>query len=127
MITTYEHHELAGYLAASSCIRRSHPSQVHNPSQHRPVDAWHYAVYAARAVDGEVLYVGRSGQLEIRLREHARAARWWGDVASLHVWLLPCAGQGKAFETERIKALRPRHNVVGKLWRGRPVAEAVAL
>lgn len=73
-------------------------------------------VYVLRAADGTVLYVGASGDLTQRLRQHRYTKSWWPQVAS--VTASPVYEKAAALSAERtlIDALSPLHNVASRAY-----------
>jgi hypothetical protein len=69
--------------------------------------------------DGEIIYVGCTGNWSKRQGEHRRNATWWPEVARVH--LLRCQGSTwdiRVHEYLLIEMLRPRYNRPG----ARPLA-----
>jgi hypothetical protein len=48
----------------------------------------------------DTLYIGSTGDIGRRLREHEQYAEWWPHMASLEV--LPCVDRQDAFEMEKM-------------------------
>jgi len=75
-----------------------------------------YSVYLFYDVEGNLLYVGATGQREQRSHQHANSAPWWHLVARAEYEHFHGPGaKEKAFAAERalIAELRPYFNVVG--------------
>lgn len=70
-----------------------------------------HVVYLLSAAEGDVIYIGRSGDLPARLRGHSGASDWWPHVAS--GWWYPCDDivTARLLERESIARYRPRYNV----------------
>jgi hypothetical protein len=66
------------------------------------------------AEEADLLYVGRTGRGEERLREHAHTAAWWPEVDHCTVAEQTLHGTGHAARVEKkaIEDEHPRHNVV---------------
>lgn len=111
-ITSVMHERFTGGAALEACSRPwSLGGPSHDPLLHseNPAD-WRYAVYEVFDQEGQPVYIGRSENLNRRLKNHRRLAPWWPEAASLTVTYLPCLAQGFVYEEIRIKAVRPRWN-----------------
>jgi hypothetical protein len=91
------------------------------------LDAKHlrgYGVYELLGADGERLYVGRSGRLSVRLRQHSQSKPWWRDVAYL-AWT-PCGDYAEAVALENMAIATGcgRYNIKGTVDHDVDVARA---
>ncbi len=66
-------------------------------------------VYALLDVDGKPLYVGQSGDIPQRLREHRKTKRWYEKVDRVLVLLAPDLQDRLLAETVLQLKYRPRH------------------
>lgn len=67
-------------------------------------------VYRLMDKDGRLLYVGVTGNLVKRKRQHARAQSWWGDVAKTVVQCFDNREAAEYAEAEAIASESPLHN-----------------
>lgn len=68
-------------------------------------------VYVARAADGTVLYVGSSGDIDRRLRQHKKSASaWWSEVADVERHEAESRMLAYHLERDLILSLKPLHN-----------------
>jgi excinuclease UvrABC nuclease subunit len=74
------------------------------------MNAW---VYTHLAADGSLLYVGKTHQREYRQRQHAAAASWWPQVASVEHFGPFTEADALATEAYLIAALDPPNNIMG--------------
>jgi len=58
----------------------------------------------------ELLYVGKAIDVERRLADHARDARWWGEVMDVRVEAMPSEHAALLREADVIVALQPPRN-----------------
>jgi hypothetical protein len=67
-------------------------------------------VYIARDIAGVVLYVGSTGNLSVRKRDHARDKAWWDEVADIET--IETENRAAAYDLERrtILNLNPKYN-----------------
>lgn len=67
-------------------------------------------VYIARDADGGVLYVGSSGDIDKRLREHSTQSAWWPEATNIE--RIEVANRALAYHRERelIAELHPPRN-----------------
>jgi hypothetical protein len=61
----------------------------------------------------ELLYVGKAVDLDRRLADHARDARWWGDVVDVRWEVMPDEHAALCREADVIVALQPPRNRSG--------------
>lgn len=68
-------------------------------------------VYRLFNVEGDLLYIGQTGDISVRLRNHKHDKPWWDEVAEMRT--TPYLSKGAAVEAERvaIREERPRYNV----------------
>jgi DNA-binding XRE family transcriptional regulator/predicted GIY-YIG superfamily endonuclease len=69
-----------------------------------------YTVYRLYDAERNLLYVGCTKDLAVRLKIHARNSEWWPEVAETESNTYPSAESAAKAETAQIKALKPRHN-----------------
>lgn len=72
-------------------------------------------VYLLVSADGNIVYIGQTGSFELRMKDHARTKKWWGDVDQ--VLCYPCANSDLrlTLEAALILRYRPRHNRAVKI------------
>lgn len=70
-------------------------------------------VYRHYNVDGELLYVGTSGNPFVRLQDHRIGSHWFKSFAWIELEHYSSADEAMVAETRAIKEERPRYN--GKL------------
>lgn len=78
-------------------------------NQWRPACCHLYRFYDA---DGVLLYVGISGRIRQRVKEHAAGASWFEVAARVDIQHLPNRKEAADAERAAIKAERPLHNVM---------------
>lgn len=79
-----------------------------NAAASGPRIAYVYRLYDA---GDELLYVGKTVNLEQRMRSHARTKAWWPDVRRVESDEFATADLALAHEAFLITTLRPRHNI----------------
>ena len=67
---------------------------------------WVYLIYSG----DECLYVGQSGDLPARIRQHTRTQPWWPTVTEVRAMVEPNSASASELETRLIRELRPAHN-----------------
>ena len=72
------------------------------------------AVYRLRNVDGELLYVGCSGNLSRRLGQHKQLKAWWSEVVQLEITKYPGKAVAREVELQAIHEESPKYNVRGR-------------
>lgn len=70
-------------------------------------------VYIAYAADGDVLYVGHTRNVDVRMRCHRSTAEWPAFVQRIDIESYPSAFEAQAAERTRINDLEPIHNIHG--------------
>jgi DNA-binding GntR family transcriptional regulator/predicted GIY-YIG superfamily endonuclease len=68
------------------------------------------ALYRLYDADDKLLYVGITGDVKARMKQHAADKHWWGDVAIDRVEWLDSREIALEAEREAIRAERPRYN-----------------
>jgi ribosome-binding protein aMBF1 (putative translation factor) len=69
-----------------------------------------HTVYRFYDADGVPLYVGRTGNLQSRVRTHKQKT-WWGDVAALETEVFSGAEEAREAEKREIRRLGPVYNI----------------
>lgn len=72
----------------------------------------HY-VYSAFDADRRPLYVGYTGNLRQRMRQHKSASAWVQRAAVIYVERFATRDEALTREAERIRNFRPIHNIQG--------------
>lgn len=72
-------------------------------------------VYALFDEGGKVLYIGESGGIRTRFRQHRRQKKWWKDVTEARYASSQDTDERLTLETVLILRHRPRHNRAVKL------------
>lgn len=87
-----------------------------HPRSATPPPAPH-AVYRCYDTTRTIIYIGATFGINDRLKQHAAATEWWGQVDDVFVTFHP--SRRAAFDAERREILkfRPRYNV--QLWEPR--------
>lgn len=67
-------------------------------------------VYLAYNEQGELLYIGSTGNLPQRQATHRATSPWWPEVARWEVEQVPWRSHAYQRETDLIHELRPRYN-----------------
>jgi len=67
-------------------------------------------MYRCRDNNGLLLYIGSSGNLYLRFKNHARNTPWWPDVADIEKVPYPSEAEARAAERHAILAESPLHN-----------------
>lgn len=71
-------------------------------------------VYSVFDKDRDLIYVGASRDVLARMRQHA-AESWWIDQAvKIKATVHPSVDEARAVESQRIRDLHPRWNIVGQ-------------
>jgi hypothetical protein len=83
------------------------------------------AVYRMFNARGQLLYVGMSGELGIRIDRHDEK-RWFPEVATIRLEWFPTEAAARLAEQRAIRSEHPRYNIVGKERRP-PVRPSVAV
>lgn len=81
-------------------------------------------VYRCYDEDGDLLYVGCSGDVEKRLAIHAKTASWVADVRNMEVEEFDSRRDALHAESRAIAAEHPYHNIVGRWMRRNEWTEA---
>jgi predicted GIY-YIG superfamily endonuclease len=71
-------------------------------------------VYKLRNAEGEVIYVGRSGNICARLGSHVRDTRWGADVDAVDVERVADELAAHDRESALIEEFQPKHNQHGR-------------
>jgi predicted GIY-YIG superfamily endonuclease len=74
------------------------------------------SVYRLFDADDRLLYVGCSGDLNKRLRDHRCKTDWFPAVARTTVEAFPTREEALAAELEAIHSEAPAHNMIGTAW-----------
>jgi predicted GIY-YIG superfamily endonuclease len=69
------------------------------------------AVYRFYDADGQLLYVGMTGNLGRRFAMHAATKKWWPQVARRTAEWFGDRGEAAQAEREAIRAEKPVHNI----------------
>lgn len=69
------------------------------------------ALYRHFDIDGKLLYVGISYDVEKRTKQHENLAEWFGEIAEIKTEYFNTRKEAQAAEKEAIKTERPLHNV----------------
>lgn len=67
-------------------------------------------VYVCRNADGEVIYVGQTGDWKSRRTSHRRKSEWWCEVADVRLRIVNDPYRRLGIELALIAELSPRHN-----------------
>jgi predicted GIY-YIG superfamily endonuclease len=70
------------------------------------------ALYRLYSAAGDLLYVGITDHLKLRLAAHAKDKPWWGQVARKTVTWHPSKDEAAAAEAQAIHEERPAHNAM---------------
>lgn len=70
-----------------------------------------YFLYRAADETGELLYIGITSNVALRVGQHATAKPWWPEVADIQVEMFPCHKSALAAEKAAIKEGKPRFNI----------------
>jgi hypothetical protein len=70
------------------------------------------ALYRLYSSTGDLLYVGNTDHLKVRLAAHAKEKPWWPEVARKTVEWHPSKREAEDAETQAIHAERPAYNIV---------------
>jgi len=73
---------------------------------------WTREIYVLRDAAGDVLYVGCTIYLKVRLQTLPSQVPWWSEVADIRSYRVPEMRAGIE-ELAAIRALRPRYNRAG--------------
>lgn len=68
-------------------------------------------LYRCFAADGSLLYVGVTGHIKKRFKQHAVKSAWWGDVAKVEAERYSERDAALAAERKAIVAEQPLHNI----------------
>lgn len=87
-------------------------------------DIWlgRHVVYRVFDATGRLIYIGRSRNLLVRVKEHRSSSWWWRPLASrVRIELVPDELAAKAAEKRAIQEERPAFNCMGYSdWADRP-------
>lgn len=72
-----------------------------------------HVVYRAFDQNGDLLYVGMSSNLKLRLRAHKRKSDWWAFQAEITTTVYPTRQEALAAESEAIANESPAWNTAG--------------
>jgi hypothetical protein len=75
-----------------------------------PRNAGRHFVYFASDQTGRLLYVGVTGDIFVRVSQHAVTAPWYPDMHHLRVETYPTRADAENREAEAIATLSPAHN-----------------
>jgi hypothetical protein len=78
------------------------------------VFAYRCVLYRLYNGQGQLLYIGISGDVHKRLSAHARTQPWWPEVESCQVEFFPTRDVLADAERLAIREEHPRHNIVGR-------------
>lgn len=70
-----------------------------------------HVVYRLFNADGELLYVGHTGDVATRLRGHKSDKPWWGEVVEVKTEPVPSKVEAVRMERDAICTEAPRYNV----------------
>lgn len=70
-------------------------------------------IYFLRDADGEVIYIGRSRDIDSRIKAHTTQSPFWAEVAAVEQSNLMTHGDAVEYEAQSIYRQRPRHNIAG--------------
>ena len=70
----------------------------------------HHIVYRFFATNGDLLYVGKTGSLDSRLRTHQATQPWFADVANIALEHCANGVEASFVEEAAIRTERPLHN-----------------
>lgn len=69
------------------------------------------SIYRCFSVDGELLYIGCSANVKLRIVQHRSSSAWFGDVTEITTVDYPTKHEALKAEAAAIMAEQPRHNV----------------
>jgi hypothetical protein len=67
-------------------------------------------VYRCYGTDGDLLYIGSSANVRIRVRAHSTGTRWWDEVAQVEAEPFPTITAARLAEAQAIIAELPSRN-----------------
>lgn len=70
------------------------------------------ALYRLYSATGDLLYVGITDHLKVRLAAHAKDKTWWSQVARKTVEWHPGKPEAEAAEAAAIRTEKPAHNII---------------
>ena len=72
---------------------------------------WPYTLYRLYGEDRDLLYVGISGSVLRRIKEHRQVASWWDQVVLIETEEFKNQIAARGAEMRAIRAENPRYNV----------------